>query len=148
MIRRRACAPSREFSSGRTRSVSARRPPNVVERAPQVQAKGPNDVWTVDFKGWWKSLHTPVIPLVEQAHRLLLAACDVTGEAEVRARCRVGAQRKQDPRRRRTGALGHCARVQLGASRDGTRGEVGEGRTDAWAINDHAFERTSSSEGA
>lgn len=32
------------------------RPPNVVERAPQVQAKAPNDVWTVDFKGWWKSL--------------------------------------------------------------------------------------------
>lgn len=32
------------------------RAPNVVERAPQVQAKHPNDVWTVDFKGWWKSL--------------------------------------------------------------------------------------------
>lgn len=33
-----------------------RRPPSVVERAPQVEAKAPNDVWTVDFKGWWRSL--------------------------------------------------------------------------------------------
>jgi transposase InsO family protein len=32
------------------------RAPNVVERAPQLQAKHPNDVWTVDFKGWWKAL--------------------------------------------------------------------------------------------
>jgi len=32
------------------------RAPNVVERAPEIRAKHPNDVWTVDFKGWWKSL--------------------------------------------------------------------------------------------
>ncbi|MBL9024376.1 MAG: IS481 family transposase [Myxococcales bacterium] len=31
------------------------RPANVVERAPRVQAVGPNDVWTVDFKGWWRA---------------------------------------------------------------------------------------------
>lgn len=31
------------------------RPLNVVERAPQVVAKAPNDVWTVDFKGWWRA---------------------------------------------------------------------------------------------
>jgi len=30
-----------------------RRPPSVVERAPRVTPKAPNDVWTVDFKGWW-----------------------------------------------------------------------------------------------
>lgn len=30
-----------------------RRPSNFVERAPQVQAAAPNDVWTMDFKGWW-----------------------------------------------------------------------------------------------
>lgn len=32
------------------------RPANVVERAPEAVAKGPNDVWTVDFKGWWRTL--------------------------------------------------------------------------------------------
>jgi len=31
------------------------RAPNVVDKAPQVVAQHPNDVWTVDFKGWWKS---------------------------------------------------------------------------------------------
>lgn len=35
----------------RTRRV--RRPPNFVERAPQVEASEPNDVWSIDFKGWW-----------------------------------------------------------------------------------------------
>jgi putative transposase len=30
------------------------RPPSVVERAPSVVAEAPNDVWTVDFKGWWR----------------------------------------------------------------------------------------------
>jgi transposase InsO family protein len=28
---------------------------NIVERAPQVIASEPNDVWTVDFKGWWRT---------------------------------------------------------------------------------------------
>lgn len=33
-----------------------RRPPiSVVERAPNASADKPNEVWTVDFKGWWKS---------------------------------------------------------------------------------------------
>lgn len=32
-----------------------KRPPSVVERAPQVHAERPNDVWTVDFKGWWRA---------------------------------------------------------------------------------------------
>lgn len=33
-----------------------RRPaPNVVERAPEVLAASANEVWSVDFKGWWKS---------------------------------------------------------------------------------------------
>ena len=27
---------------------------NVVEHAPKVKAERPNDVWTVDFKGWWR----------------------------------------------------------------------------------------------
>jgi len=31
------------------------RPLSIVERAPQVQAEAPNEVWTVDFKGWWRA---------------------------------------------------------------------------------------------
>lgn len=32
-----------------------RRPLSVVDRAPAVLARNPNDVWTVDFKGWWRA---------------------------------------------------------------------------------------------
>jgi putative transposase len=32
-----------------------RRPLSVVDRAPKVQANAPNEVWTVDFKGWWRA---------------------------------------------------------------------------------------------
>lgn len=34
-----------------------RAPISVVERAPTVLAQAPNDVWTVDFKGWWRTLN-------------------------------------------------------------------------------------------
>jgi putative transposase len=34
-----------------------RRTIDVVERAPTVVAQAPNDVWTVDFKGWWRTLN-------------------------------------------------------------------------------------------
>ncbi|WP_394849541.1 helix-turn-helix domain-containing protein [Pendulispora brunnea] len=33
---------------------------SIVERAPRMQAKHPNDVWTVDFKGWWGGSHSMV----------------------------------------------------------------------------------------
>lgn len=39
-------------------AISARRKRrtlSVVERAPEVTARAPNDVWTVDFKGWWRT---------------------------------------------------------------------------------------------
>jgi putative transposase len=39
----------------RVRERRSRRKPNVVDRAPQVQAGQPNEVWTVDFKGWWRA---------------------------------------------------------------------------------------------
>lgn len=32
------------------------RPMSLVHGRPNVSATAPNDVWTVDFKGWWKSL--------------------------------------------------------------------------------------------
>jgi len=41
--------------ANRVRARRKRRPPNVVERAPQERAEAPNDVWTADFKGWWRT---------------------------------------------------------------------------------------------
>jgi hypothetical protein len=31
------------------------RPLSIIERAPEAVAKACNDVWTVDFKGWWRA---------------------------------------------------------------------------------------------
>lgn len=31
------------------------RPVSLVTQAPTVNASGPNDVWTVDYKGWWRA---------------------------------------------------------------------------------------------
>lgn len=42
--------------ANKVRARRRNRAPNIVHRAPEVQAKHPNDVWTVDFKGWWKTL--------------------------------------------------------------------------------------------
>lgn len=28
---------------------------SIVEKAPDVRAMAPNEIWTVDFKGWWKT---------------------------------------------------------------------------------------------
>lgn len=39
----------------KVRERRKRRPLNVVELAPTVRAKHPNDIWTVDFKGWWRA---------------------------------------------------------------------------------------------
>lgn len=39
--------------------VRARRKPrtlSIVDKAPSVTAAKPNDVWTIDFKGWWRTL--------------------------------------------------------------------------------------------
>ena len=40
--------------AGQLRMRRKRRPLSVVDRAPQVTAVTPNDVWTIDFKGWWR----------------------------------------------------------------------------------------------
>jgi len=40
---------------GEVRHRRKRRGLSVVERAPEVSAKAPNDVWTIDFKGWWRA---------------------------------------------------------------------------------------------
>jgi hypothetical protein len=51
----------RVFRTQQARLVSERRHSvsrgrlSVVERAPQVIASAANDVWTIDFKGWWRA---------------------------------------------------------------------------------------------
>src|SRR5262249_3610645 len=40
---------------GQVRHRRRRRGLSVVERAPQVTAAASNDVWTIDFKGWWRA---------------------------------------------------------------------------------------------
>ncbi|HOH03749.1 MAG TPA: helix-turn-helix domain-containing protein, partial [Polyangiaceae bacterium] len=44
--------------AGRVRERQRRRSISVVDRIPRVEAKEPNDVWTVDFKGWWRARNT------------------------------------------------------------------------------------------
>jgi putative transposase len=34
-----------------------RRPLSVIDHAPEIDAPSPNDVWSVDFKGWWLALN-------------------------------------------------------------------------------------------
>jgi transposase InsO family protein len=62
--------------ANKVRERRRRAPISVVERAPAVVAQAPNDVWTVDFKGWWRTLNGERCePLtVRDAHsRFLLA---------------------------------------------------------------------------
>lgn len=40
---------------GQVRKRAKRRALSIVERAPHVEAKSSNDVWTIDFKGWWRT---------------------------------------------------------------------------------------------
>lgn len=40
---------------GKVRQRSKFRRMSIVERAPTVQAPTPNEIWTVDFKGWWRA---------------------------------------------------------------------------------------------
>jgi transposase InsO family protein len=56
-------APSRATVArvlGRLGKVKRRRPPArvwSVEGRPYVQVGAPNDLWTMDFKGWWRALN-------------------------------------------------------------------------------------------
>jgi putative transposase len=45
----------RRFGLVRQRSKFRRHVPCVVDRAPAVRASACNEVWTVDFKGWWRA---------------------------------------------------------------------------------------------
>lgn len=41
--------------AGAVRAKRQRRPRSVVDKAPSVTASAPNEVWTIDFKGWWRT---------------------------------------------------------------------------------------------
>jgi putative transposase len=41
--------------AGLVRERRRRKPLSVVDRASSVAADAPNDVWTMDFKGWWRT---------------------------------------------------------------------------------------------
>jgi transposase InsO family protein len=41
--------------ANKVRERRKRSPVSVIEHAPTVMAEAPNDVWTVDFKGWWRT---------------------------------------------------------------------------------------------
>jgi putative transposase len=40
---------------GQVRERRMRRPISFIDRIPAVETTAPNDVWTVDFKGWWRA---------------------------------------------------------------------------------------------
>lgn len=70
----------------KVRERRKRSPISVIEQAPTVKAAAPNDVWTADFKGWWRVLDgTRCEPLtVRDAHSrfvLAMVACPTTVRA-------------------------------------------------------------------
>jgi putative transposase len=72
--------------ANKVRERRKRAPISVIELAPTVKACAPNDVWTVDFKGWWRVLDgTRCEPLtVRDAYSrfvFTLAASPTTGVA-------------------------------------------------------------------
>jgi putative transposase len=72
--------------ANKVRERRKRAPISVIERAPAVKAVAPNDVWTADFKGWWRVLDgTRCEPLTvrDAASRFVLAlvASSTTGRA-------------------------------------------------------------------
>lgn len=74
--------------ANQVRERRRRAPLSVVERAPSVVAYAPNDVWTVDFKGWWRTLNgerCEPLTVRDAASRYLLAvvACS-TKKRDVR----------------------------------------------------------------
>jgi transposase InsO family protein len=72
--------------ANKVRERRKRAPISVIEQAPVVKASAPNDVWTTDFKGWWRMLDgTRCEPLTvrDGCSRFVLGlvACAATTEA-------------------------------------------------------------------
>jgi transposase InsO family protein len=67
----------------------ARRAKNAPTEAPCVQADAPNDIWTVDFKGWWKTRdgrRAEPLTVRDAASRYVLCAQLVQGTRTTEAR--------------------------------------------------------------
>ena len=41
--------------AGVVRAKRRRKPVSIIDQAPNVIAAAPNDIWTIDFKGWWRT---------------------------------------------------------------------------------------------
>jgi putative transposase len=72
--------------ANKVRERRKRAPISVIEQAPTVKGSAPNDVWTVDFKGWWRVLDgTRCEPLTVRdgwsRFVLALTACSTTTHA-------------------------------------------------------------------
>ena len=68
--------------AGMIRARRRGRPLSVVDQVPSVLAEAPNDVWTMDFKGWWRTQDgSRCEPLtVRDAHsRYVLSITSLTG---------------------------------------------------------------------
>lgn len=63
--------------ANRVRARKRRGAKSIVEDAPSVVATACNDVWTIDFKGWWRALNGERCePLtVRDAHSRMVLAC-------------------------------------------------------------------------
>jgi putative transposase len=76
--------------AGMVRARRRRKPLSIVDQAPSLAADAPNDVWTMDFKGWWRTHDgSRCEPLtVRDAHSryvLAIVALPATKGSEVRA---------------------------------------------------------------
>jgi len=72
--------------ANKVRERRKRAPLSVIEQAPTVKATAPNDVWTADFKGWWRVLdgsRCEPLTVRDSFSRFVLAmvACRTTVEA-------------------------------------------------------------------
>ena len=72
--------------ANKVRERRKRAPISVIEQAPTVKATAPNDVWTADFKGWWRVLdgsRCEPLTVRDSFSRFVLAmvACRTTVEA-------------------------------------------------------------------
>jgi putative transposase len=62
-----------------------RAPISIIDKAPAVKASAPNDVWTVDFKGWWRVLdgaRCQPLTVRDAASRFVLATVAIAATSQ------------------------------------------------------------------
>jgi len=73
----------------KVRGTKHRAPVSVVTQAPSVEVKEPNDVWTVDYKGWWLARNgerCEPLTVRDAFSRFILATEVLSGTNQVDAR--------------------------------------------------------------